>query len=214
MNWASRRLPLLRDGKIEQGHILEEAVEEAADKVDKEIESLMLRMEETIAVIGHETENLEHAASRNQLIFVIAATLFGFVAAFFLTMKIVRPIRKAVDFSQVVASETYQKTLDYSGNDEVGFLADALNTMASSLKTMMTDISEGSVQLSESAGAMSETSTQMSANSEQTSGKAATVAAAARRDERKHELNCRSGGAGCYKCKYRGIGGRGNDLDD
>jgi len=170
---------LLKAGKINQAHLLEESVEEAAETVDQEIEALMLSLEEDTTALSHETEDLEHAAARMQLILVILGAIIGFVSAFFLTLKIVQPIRKAVDYSHLVASGDLSTTFDYSGQDEVGSLADALNKMTVSLKAMMTSIQEGSIHLSDSAGTLSGTSSQMSANAEQTSGKATTVAAAA-----------------------------------
>lgn len=170
---------LLKEEKTNQAHILEEYVEEEAEKIDKEIGDLLVALEKNLEALAHETEELEHAAARNQLIFVILATIFGFVAAILLTIKIIQPIKKAVDFSQVVASGDISKTLDYRGKDEVGFLADSLNMMTASLKTMMNNINDGSIQLSSSAAELSDTSTQMSANTEQTSDKAGTVAASA-----------------------------------
>lgn len=123
----------------------------------------------------------KQAASSNRLIiglFLVAAIL-GVIAAFFVTIGITRPMKKAVLFAQEVSAGDLTQTLGIDQKDEIGDLATALNTMSKNLRTMFTDIAAGTQTLSSSSTELSAISDQITSNSDQTAEKSNSVAAAA-----------------------------------
>ncbi len=170
---------LLEAGAAGQAHLLEEYVETAEDKLNEEIKSLLEYLEKRVDSIAHATEEMEKTARFRQTVILLAAVLASFFAALLLTVKITRPIRMAADYARVVASGDISHTLDHSGTDEVGALADALNNMSANLKTMLTDIMASAGALAQASSGLSRTSEEMSDRTGQTSQNANSVAAAA-----------------------------------
>lgn len=172
-------IALLHHGKINQAHILEKHTEKAEDRLNREIETLLIEMEKRIEVVSHETESLEKRAVFMQFILVALAALVGFVTAVILTRQIIGPLKKGVEFASKIAEGDLTRQLDIHQKDEIGLLVDALNSMSVNLRTIFKDVSSGVQTLSSSSTELSAVSNQMSANAEQTTGKANTVAAAA-----------------------------------
>jgi len=107
------------------------------------------------------------------------AALFSLIGGLFLANKITIPLKQAVGFARQMSNGDLTQTLSITQKDEVGVLAEALNTMGGNLRTMFQDISSGVQTLSSASTELSAISSQMSANSEQTTEKANAVAAAA-----------------------------------
>jgi len=90
--------------------------------------------------------------------------------------SITRPIIKGVRFAELVASGDLSQTLDVQAKDEVGQLANALNTMVSKLKdvvenvkTASGNVASGSQELSGSSKEMSQGATEQAAAAEEAS---------------------------------------------
>lgn len=172
-------IKLLHQGKINQAHLLEDHTEKAEDQLNHEIEALLATMEKRIDAAAHETEDLEKKAVSIQFLLVSLAVLSGFITAVILTLKIIAPLKKGVEFAGKVAEGDLTEQLDVNQKDEIGILITALNSMSVNLRTIFQDVSSGVQTLSSSSTDLSAVSNQMSANAEQTTGKANTVAAAA-----------------------------------
>jgi methyl-accepting chemotaxis protein len=92
--------------------------------------------------------------------------------------SITKPLFSGVDFAQAVASGDLSRDLAVTSNDEIGDLANALNTMVANLKEMIGKIRDTSAQVTIAAGRISDNSVQLTnaANSQASAAEAATGA--------------------------------------
>jgi methyl-accepting chemotaxis protein len=108
------------------------------------------------------------------LIVLVCMVFFAFLIA----AQIVKPLKKGIDFAQIIASGNLTEQLDIHQKDEIGILANALNEMSQNLRTIFSEISSGVQTLSSASTDLAAISQQMSANSEETTEKVTGVAAA------------------------------------
>lgn len=91
---------------------------------------------------------------------LIVAVLVGGLLAWTLARLITGPLRKSVDFAGMVAAGNLDRTLDICQKDEVGRLADALNSMVGTLSQRIRDAAaateEAQRRQAEATRAMSE----------------------------------------------------------
>lgn len=91
---------------------------------------------------------------------LIVAVLIGSLLSWTLTRLITGPLRKSVDFAGMVAAGNLDRTLDICQKDEVGRLADALNSMVGTLSQRIRDAAaateEAQRRQAEATRAMSE----------------------------------------------------------
>jgi len=79
---------------------------------------------------------------------VVVAIIIAFLI--FVTQKVTGPLQKVVKVAQKIAQGDLTETVDHSGNDEVGELSSAINTMVESLKKKADEahhIAQGNLQL-------------------------------------------------------------------
>lgn len=114
------------------------------------------------------------------LILTLAASaiLVGVLATVGISRAIVPPICKSVEMAERISSGDLTATLAEERRDELGQLAEALNSMVRNLRKVIADISSGVGTVSESSSELSAISTQMSTGATQTTAQAKTVAAA------------------------------------
>src|SRR5512133_2203964 len=93
----------------------------------------------------------------------ISAGLFLIVmiSILVITNSITKPLFSGVSFAQAVASGDLSRDLVVTSKDEIGDLANALNTMVANLKEMIGKIRETSEQVTIAAGQISDNSDQM-----------------------------------------------------
>ncbi|WP_163339428.1 methyl-accepting chemotaxis protein [Desulfopila sp. IMCC35008] len=113
------------------------------------------------------------------LIFSVCAVVIGILASLLIAKGITGPIAKGVEFARIMSNGDLTKKLDIHQKDEIGILANALNSMAQNLRGMFQDINGGVETISSSSTELSAISQQMAAGAEQTSGKSNQVASAA-----------------------------------
>lgn len=70
---------------------------------------------------------------------MIAGVVISIILSLVLTRAITGPLSKSVIFAEKVADGHLDNTLDIHQNDEVGYLADALNTMVATLRQRIAD---------------------------------------------------------------------------
>jgi len=96
---------------------------------------------------------VRHAAATGQLVELICAAgmgagvLLALILGALLALSIARPLAKGVAFAEVVARGDFTRTLDLDRKDEVGKLAEALNTMAAKLGGVVATIQESAEQV-------------------------------------------------------------------
>jgi methyl-accepting chemotaxis protein len=89
---------------------------------------------------------------RNLTLLVAAAALVtAFVIFFLFSRTITNPLARGVDFAELVASGDFTQQLPIHRRDEVGKLAEALNSMSARLKDMVATIQKSSEQVASSS---------------------------------------------------------------
>lgn len=119
-----------------------------------------------------------NAASTGNIVAITAmiiGTLVAILLGFIITRMITSPINKAVDLSKTIAAGDLTKTIDIDQKDEVGQLANALNSMVKKLTDIVGDVqgasenvASGSEQLSSTAQELSQGATEQAASVEET----------------------------------------------
>ena len=82
---------------------------------------------------------------------LLAAAIIGIAVAFAITRTITKPLAKGVAYAQLVAAGDFTQRLDIRRHDEVGALAEALNTMAEKLNGMVATVQQSAEQVAASS---------------------------------------------------------------
>lgn len=106
----------------------------------------------------------------------IIAIIVGVLSGIIIARAITRPIEKGVAFAQLVAGGDLSKDLAINQGDEMGHLADALNSMVQRLRDVVTDVktaadnvASGSQELSAGSEQLSQGATEQAASAEEAS---------------------------------------------
>ncbi len=138
----------------------------------------------TISIIKEQNElgpTLQAEGKKSIYMVIVIAALalsFGGLCALFLTRSITKPILKTVKFAEIMAKGDFTQSIDVKQRDEIGKMAEALNTMTSELANMLNEIIGGINTLSTSSSGLKDISQQLSKSSQDTSLKSNTVATA------------------------------------
>ena len=132
-----------------------------------------------MAEMLHGAETFNAVCQQTILLAIIisaSALAAALVVSLLLSRSITGPLVKGVEFAQIVAAGDFTRTLDIHRRDEVGILADALNTMARKLKETVAAIrgsaelvAASSAEISVSASSLSNASQSQAATLEETS---------------------------------------------
>ncbi len=95
------------------------------------------------------------------IVISFAAIIIGIIVGLIITRSITGPVSKGVAFAQAVAAGDLSGRLEVSNRDEIGDLANALNSMVASLREMVGRIRDTSSQVATAAGLISENSTHL-----------------------------------------------------
>lgn len=95
------------------------------------------------------------------IIISMVAIVIGILICIIITRSITRPIAKGVSFAQAVAAGDLSGQLEIASRDEIGDLANALNTMVIRLKEMINRIQNTSSQVATAANQISANSAQL-----------------------------------------------------
>ncbi|BCS89096.1 methyl-accepting chemotaxis protein [Pseudodesulfovibrio sediminis] len=121
------------------------------------------------------------------MIFSVISVFVGILLAWLIARGIIGPLRKGMDFAEIVSSGDLTATVDLNQNDEVGQLARSLTEMADKLKIVVSDVnsstdsvSSGSEELSASAQSLSQSVVEQAASIEQISASVEEMSAGVR----------------------------------
>ena len=134
----------LEEYTIELERVIEDELIVAADTVtcDEDLKTIGVLAEAFSARTGEEVINIQEAANRAIIILICIGAVAGFGLAFFTSRSIVQPLNKTVVAMQAVAEGDYSQRLDTSRKDELGKVAEALNTAAEATGKAMNDVKE------------------------------------------------------------------------
>ena len=109
----------------------------------------------------------------------VIAFIIGISLAIIITRGITGPVIKAVDLTGTMAKGDFTNQLQLDQKDEIGLMANSLNSMASQLGTTIREIVEGVNSLSASSTDLAAVSKQLSGSARETADKSSSVAASA-----------------------------------
>ncbi|MBF0612279.1 MAG: HAMP domain-containing protein [Magnetococcales bacterium] len=123
----------------------------------------------------------EHVSSISIVMLIIGAvsTFWAILAGWWLYHSVVPPLKKAVEFSRQLSSGDLTANIEVTGKDEMGVLAEALNTMSTSLRRTVGEIGETADRLHHSSQGMATISNEMAKEAVVLSNKAENVVSAA-----------------------------------
>ena len=122
------------------------------------------------------------------------ASLLGIVIlclAIFVIFRwiVVTPVKKAVDFAELISKGDLTAEISSNTSDEIGLLMNELSRMSVNLRSTLDSVSQNSSLVSFTAKELSTSSDQMAADAEEMRGKATSVAAASDKvSENIHEI--------------------------
>jgi len=112
------------------------------------------------------------------LIFTVCAIIFGIAAAIVITRMLSGKLSRSAKFADAMAQGDFTQVLEIDQKDEIGVLANSMNTMTANLGKMFQEINNDVEALNSSSTELSTISENMNQGTLQTSQRAANVAAA------------------------------------
>ncbi len=123
------------------------------------------------------------------IIMVLVALPLGIILAIVISRGLIGPLRKGVHFSEAIANGDLSQQLDLDQKDEVGQLANALNSMIFKLKEVVNNVkvasenvTNGGQQMRSSSEGMSQGATEQAASAEEVSSSMEQMAANVRQN--------------------------------
>ena len=99
------------------------------------------------------------------ILMILLLILIGALVAYWLYNSIIKPLNKAVVFTQTIGSGDLTAQLDVDQNDEIGKMAEALKAMAFNIKKIVISIKENANDLVTSGQSVKDSSVQLSKGS-------------------------------------------------
>jgi methyl-accepting chemotaxis protein len=141
-------------------------------------EELIASQTELATQSGEMAAGMAAAAVRLISLLLGAALLLSILLAFVIVRSITGPVRRASVLAETMAKGDFTVKLDLDQRDEIGQMAQSLNSMVAQLGGMIREIVGGVNRLTGSSSDLASVSQQLSDSARDSSEKAATVAAA------------------------------------
>ena len=161
-------------------------VQIAAAKGTPQIVKAQQTVDQLQAAEFAEAEQWRAAAQKdyeNSRMLMLAAAVVGLLAAFgiglWVTALVVRPLRRVAEVLGAVAAGDLSARIEVQSRDEVGVMADALNTATESMRVTVRTMDQTASSLSTSASQLTGISAQLASGTGEASDQANVVAAAA-----------------------------------
>ena len=136
--------------------------------------STFLQIPGTDSVLGLDADadfidELNNLLIKIILALVIVATITGAIIAYVVSKRIVNPLTKLVDHTEIVAQGDLSKQLDVHGNDEIGRLANGFSNMQVQLRDTIQHVTETSDHVEEGSSTLKQSVEQLTTASNQVS---------------------------------------------
>ena len=148
-------------------HQSETLINELADQFDKQSD---IQVNKAVATCNNEQWLM--------VVLPVVAVILSMILAVFLSRSITVPVNKAAALAATMANGDFTTKLDIDQKDEIGLMAQSLNSMIDQLGAMIKDIVNSVSRLSSSANDLAAVSKQLSSNARETADKSNAVAAA------------------------------------
>jgi len=127
---------------------------------------------------GEDNSRMAKLANATMISFSVAGVLLAFILGLISARMINRPLRKAVDFANLIASGDLTHKEECHSGDETGQLILAMNGMTDRLHGIVSQVSGTSTQVAEAAAQLHTTAERIANGAEEVAAQAATVATA------------------------------------
>ena len=165
-------------GNIHHALDMAEKVEAEEEKIDHELEALLVELEKFTEEATLQAEHDEQSALRLLIIIAVISMIFGIGLAMLIIRNLLGSIRSATQSAEVIASGDLTNDISSNGTDEIGRLLSALSVMRNNLYNMVSEMNDSSTQLaaaSEELAAVSEQTNQNIHNQQSEVEQAATA---------------------------------------
>jgi len=175
---AVKTFALFSKGELNKAHSLAEGVEAEENKLNHELESLLVEIEKFTQQAALTAENDEKAAIKILMVITVIALVLGSVMSWMILSGIIKPLKSM--FAAVEDLRTGDGDLTYRlpnfGKNEIGDTANSLNGFLEHIQKILVDISgsvesvaSASEEVNATAQSLSQASTEQAANVEETS---------------------------------------------
>lgn len=144
---AHQAFELLHQGKINQAINLSDKIEKQEEKIDHELESLLIEVENFTEEAALKAEHDEKSALKWLIIIAIISLFIGLPLALAITTELLRGIQKALYLANHVASGDLTHDIEFVRTDEIGQLLQSLVKMQNSLRSLVSRLNDSSSQL-------------------------------------------------------------------
>ncbi|WP_106495962.1 methyl-accepting chemotaxis protein [Lentibacillus sp. Marseille-P4043] len=115
-----------------------------------------------------QTEDSQSMTLIVQLVSMVASIIIGGVLVFFISRIVSRNLNKVVGVSNKIADgDLSVEMIDYDGKDEIGRLAESVNTMSTNLRDVIQQVSKVSETVSSQSEELTQSANEVKAGSEQ-----------------------------------------------
>lgn len=172
-------IPLIYDGKIEEANQLGLGIQAERYKKFTEMAHKLIESEQAEAATAVAAAE---AASKWSMMGMIGAAVIAIIIGIIISMVIANNISNRIFLvagaAELMADGNIGKTVDVSGNDEIGMLAASFNKMAVNLKNLIGGIGQASNQIASSSEELSTTAEQMSKGAQTQTSQTSQIATA------------------------------------
>ena len=167
----------LIDAIKEDTTLIDDSLNKLGPEIAKVTEDIKIEYLDDQDKLGPKLAATSKSSMFTMLIVSVLAAILGIIVSFFLTRAITGPILKTADFAANMAGGDFTKNLDVNQGDEIGVMAQSLNTMVTQLGNMVKEIIGGVSTLTDSSTELAAISNQLNSAAVETSTKADAVAA-------------------------------------
>ncbi len=147
------------------------AGDKAASGADRESGKLLSALRDQLSKEEKEVSAAASSGARSSSAIayglMIASTVISLFGAIWLSRQITRPLAQAVDLAEQVAQGDLSRSIEAKGNDEVGALLAALQTMQTNLSRLINTVRQGSEAVATASAEIAQGNHDLSARTEQ-----------------------------------------------
>ncbi len=141
-------------------------LDKSIDLAIEDVASTLGDMEKIIDTVATDSEQVSKdsidRAIRELVILIIVGIILSVFFSVIIVLSITRPIKKAVELTNMISNGNLMATIDIQQKDEVGQLADYLNQMTTNLKRIVGSILNGASNISGASQQLSSGAQQIS----------------------------------------------------
>jgi len=128
---AIKLIKLIQDGKLDYAQAYKEIkqLENEEDKLDQELERLLVEVNRFTQASLVKTEEHEKAALNNLIILTLVSIFLGVSISYVISKLITRPILEVTNLTRAISKGKIDRKIDKFSNDEIGILMHSINQL-------------------------------------------------------------------------------------